>query len=54
MVVDNFFRIVDKYEKNCGKLLFYYKNITKNLKIFIFYTTFFSKINTTFGNAKNS
>ena len=43
MVVDNFFKIVDKYKNTCGKIPFYDKNITKKFEIFIFYTTFFSK-----------
>lgn len=40
MVVDNFFRIVDNYEKSCGKLSF----ITKILQNFYsLYNNFFQK-----------
>ena len=40
MVVDNFFRIVDKYKKSCGKLAF----ITKKLQNFYpLYNIFFQK-----------
>ena len=40
MVVDNFFRIVDKYKKSCGKLAF----ITKILQNFyLLYNIFFQK-----------